>query len=204
MMPTLGELRVLALGAVTAVFLGCHGKVAYECPSSEPEELQGFETGFATCGLDSHRVEAITCPVFDHTPPASCADDPESDCTADSECDAHFNGICEARASGGCGCTYGCGADEDCDEGEICRCGDPISKCIVASCVTDADCPREGSLCVESPATICGGDPIRQLGCTLDVDQCLFDSDCDEADARCILDHDGVRRCHLPSECALP
>lgn len=198
------RLRVAAAAAAVTFVAGCHGKAVFDCPSSEPEQLQGFETGFSSCGPDAHRTEAITCPVFDHEAPASCADDDASDCTADSQCDAHFNGICDVRASGGCGCVYGCTADEDCDEGTICRCGAPISECVVASCVTDADCPLEGSLCVESIATICEGDTVRQLGCTLDVDVCLFDSDCEDADARCVLDHDGVRRCHLPSECALP
>ncbi|NUP13687.1 MAG: hypothetical protein HOW73_47230 [Polyangiaceae bacterium] len=186
--------RALAqvLVVVTISLAGCSGDVEIAC-NSEPEILEGAETGFATCGSLKHRPEQATCPILWHEAPAVCAGDDElNDCAEDADCDEAEHGICDVRPAGGCGCSYGCASDDDCSAFHACVCGTPRGVCVVASCTTDADC-HESSLCVLSRTDPCEGGTPPRLSCLTTRDQCLTDADCDAA--LCVLGIDGVRTC---------
>ena len=208
--------RVLArrrIFAVHALLLGSFAVLASQCTSaievdcsSEALEIEGFATGYESCGEFRHRGTAESCPVFEHTAPSECADvsdDDEPICNSDGDCDAETFGQCLPNGQFGCRCVYGCSTDADCEEGAICVCGQPFGKCVRSTCGTDADCTHEGALCAESPTTVCNAVPVLEFACFVPQDDCHQDSEC-EPGAKCILGHDGVRTCQKPEACEVP
>ncbi len=180
---------------------GCDDtKIELAC-ESEPLVIEGFSTGFARCGSLLHRFEQRSCPVFEHQAPSACAGEQEPACLVDADCDELPFGLCDLGESGRCGCTYGCAEDSDCEDGSICLCGQPHGRCVRAACVSDADCPRQGSLCAEAPTLVCDPGSRSELACLTERDECLDDGDCSEPTMRCVLGHDLVRYCSLPEAC---
>lgn len=198
--------RSAFLALLVALGSQCSRTIDVEC-SREPIEIDGFATGYESCGEFRHRATVESCPVFEHQAPAVCADVPDDEdpaCNSDADCEDDTFGRCLPNGALGCGCVYGCKVDEDCDEGAICVCGEPFGHCAPATCATDADCTHEGSLCAEGPTTVCGDEPVLGFGCFLPEDECHLDSECEEPGAKCILGHDGVRTCQLPEACVVP
>ncbi|MEQ9322731.1 MAG: ferritin-like domain-containing protein, partial [Polyangiaceae bacterium] len=168
---------------------------AFQCTGSEPILSQGQETGYESCSEGyMHRASAVTCGSSLPRAAACESSFPEGDsCTQDSDCTEQPNGYCNVDDFGGgnCYCSYGCTADADCGDGQICVCGEPVGRCVKADCKTDGDCAGD-LLCttyVTEPG--CGG---TAFACQTAEDECAQDADCDSGE-QCTLDSDGVRVC---------
>lgn len=206
MSPSPTPQRLLALAGLALFASHCTSAIEVEC-SGEAIEIDGFATGYESCGEFRHRAAIESCPVFEHAAPAECADvsdDDEPLCNSDVDCDEDTFGQCLPNGDLGCGCVYGCAEDKDCDEGAICVCGQPFGKCVRATCKSDADCEHEGSLCADGPTTVCGEAVIIEFACFVPEDECRLDGDCEEPGAKCVLGHDAVRTCQLPEACSIP
>jgi hypothetical protein len=163
------------VGTLSLFAVACESEPTFgECPDPKPLNTITADTGLIQCsnGL-THRPEAITCADRRDggakTLPAGC------DCLMDSECNDAPLGVCGPLGSSGsgCGCSYGCVADADCGQGEICLCSDPVGQCVPAKCTTDADC--DGALCVVRTRD---GYPVRWHAA-----ECETDNQCGSADA---------------------
>lgn len=178
-----------AAGCGSAVDDGGQPAPLPSCEAPQPL-VPGADTGFLSCtGNWIHRPEVATCPS--QLPRSStCATVPELDsCATDADCAAQPHGYCSSAFDGGCSCSYGCVTDTDCQAGQVCLCGDPVGRCVAASCTTDADC-GEG-LCataVENPH--CGATVFL---CQSAADQCMTDADCPQGGACALID--GHRAC---------
>lgn len=199
-------LVLVGLVPLAALFVDCTSAIEVDC-TSEPIEIAGFDTGYQSCGELQHRAAIESCPVFEHEAPPECADvsdDEDPACNSDLDCDEDTFGRCLPNGAFGCGCVYGCKADEDCDEGAICLCGEPFGRCVPATCRSDADCEHEGSICAASPTTVCSDRSIIGFACFVPEDECHVDADCEEPGALCVLGHDAVRTCQQPEACGVP
>ena len=96
----------------------------------------------------------------------------------------------------GCGCSYGCTTDAEYEEGRICLCGDPVGRCVQASCTTDADCG--GLLCTSY--TKDPGCNFTAFACQNELDECMTDKDCKEG-TLCTLSAEGLYRICSPPMC---
>jgi hypothetical protein len=98
-------------------------------------------------------------------------------------------------------CMDGCRSDDDCNDGYICRCADPIGKCSRAYCETNADCA--GSVCASVRYEECAIS--HQYACISDADECFRDEDCDVNGQllSCELS-EGKRSCVGYAECGRP
>ena len=96
-------------------------------------------------------------------------------------------------------CTTGCLSDSDCASDHICECGDPIGRCVPASCKTNSDCSPEQNCLLNSK--------LRALdiyACTSPEQPCFVNSDCksDEplplyASLQCIYHDNDTTSCKL-------
>lgn len=196
----------LWLATLTATFSQCTSAIEVDCASTEIE-IEGFATGYASCGTFRHRLVKESCPVFEHAAPTECADVPESDdpaCNSDGDCDEKTFGRCLPNGTFGCGCSYGCSTDEDCEEDAICLCGQPFGKCVRATCKADSDCAHEGALCAEAPTTVCDIGSVTGFACFQPSDECIEDDECEEKGAHCVLGHDAIRTCQPGDACVIP
>ena len=106
-------------------------------------------------------------------------------CSTAADCTEHPNGSCQQDmvfggfTEGTCSCVYGCATDDDCGQGQICRCaGDGLGLhtiCIEAGCAKDSDCP-DGELCGLSPDICAPGGFLT--ACTTPNDLCDGDGSC--------------------------
>ena len=204
---TLGVLAALAAcqkPEAVAVSPALAGKLAalsfpeaIRCADSQPFAIEGQATGFATCanGL-RHRPEISRCPYLPR--PLSEFETPgvkfRGSCREDRDCREKPNGSCDVVLPiGTLECHYGCAADADCGQGEICECGRPAGRCQPATCRSDGDC-QDGAVC---------GRYWPHPGCFLDVayscqtplDQCAGDPACKASGGFCTADLAGRRIC---------
>ncbi len=141
-------------------------------------------SGFERCNDGIlHRLEKRAC----ETPatPDSCTDNMLGGCMSAADCTDKPNGSCQQDMIFGgftestCSCVYGCATDEDCGQGQICRCaGDGLglyTECIEAGCTQDSDCP-DGELCGLSPDICAPGGFLT--ACTTPADLCDGDGAC--------------------------
>jgi hypothetical protein len=146
------------------------------CASSVPRLVEGKSTGYAECSNGvAHRPVKQACPSL--IPRADEIVSPRErrereaiarlpgytkvmprpgGCHFDRECTSQPHGYCTVTLPAiTTKCVYGCVNDSDCGAGSICRCGDPVGRCVKASCSVDADCPMS-FLCAEySPSPGC-------------------------------------------------
>lgn len=152
--------------------LGCNQR---PFPCEGPTPASGHDHGYVQCeGGWSHRVEAAECPNMLPTS-GSCSADPNggsAECVVDTDCKETPYGRCGSDFAGGCVCVYGCVVDADCDDGEICVCGEVIGSCAPASCKEDADC--ESELCASYDEE-CGPSGFA---CQSREDDCASTADC--------------------------
>jgi len=148
------------------------------------------------------------------------------ECASDSDCPEH--GRCVLRRTNDWGkgscvigtpdpdlvpnyareCIPGCREDSDCEDGEVCLCGNEIGECAPVSedagCHQDADC-EDGSLCLSNARTADFGE--YQFACQLPRDECSVDADCEEEGAYpqdfCQMTESG-RTCSGGSVCGRP
>lgn len=141
-------------------------------------------SGFERCNDGIlHRPAKLACQV--PTTPDSCTDNLLGGCTTAADCTEKPNGSCQQDmvfggfTEGTCSCVYGCATDEDCGQGQICRCaGDGLglyTQCVEAGCAVDSDCP-DGELCGLSPDICAPGGFLT--ACTTPNDLCDGDGAC--------------------------
>lgn len=179
---------------------GCSRARTFPCDDPGPAQVAGKDTGFVFCtGGPVHRPKRQECPSKlprATTCEATGENAGTSSCSTDADCKDAPNGFCRLGLPGPpptCGCGYGCTSDADCGEGNMCLCGDPVGKCVQASCKSDADC--HGLLCTQySFGPSCS---IDGFACQNERDGCLIDDDC-ERGTPCLFDGDH-RSCSPPT-----
>src|SRR5688500_14112841 len=122
------------------------GGIDLSCNDPMPVwDFTGAPTGFVTCdGGFIHRPERVDC--TSKVPRPNAVIEPGeaavANCTMDSDCAGLPYGHCIVErisypASTNASCVAGCIRDEDCDAGSLCLCGDPVGRCVAASCTLD-------------------------------------------------------------------
>jgi hypothetical protein len=147
--------------------------------------INGTETGYVECtGGWIHRPERRECASIlprpgQVVPPR---DGGVGGCSNDLDCSSVLHGWC-APVTGvsppfmNTSCNSGCVRDEECAPGQICLCGDPVGRCIPASCATDADCGD--AKCASSySGTSCGSSGPTGFACQQPADACTAAGDC--------------------------
>jgi len=132
--------------------------------------------GFEQCDGFKHRPQAGTC--ASHVPnPKPLPEEilTVKECLFDADCKDHPYGWCTAGQNAQTYCEYGCVIDSDCAANQLCDCVEPVGRCVVANCRTDADCTN-GLLCRAYDATS-GCGPIVYT-CQTPADTCGNDHDC--------------------------
>lgn len=141
-------------------------------------------SGFERCNDGIlHRKDKLACDV--PATPDSCMDNMLGGCSSAADCTDKPNGSCQQDmifggfTEGTCSCVYGCATDDDCGQGQICRCaGEGLglyTECIEAGCTQDSDCP-DGELCGLSPDICAPGGFLT--ACTTPEDLCDGDGAC--------------------------
>lgn len=201
----LGAASLLACGAQVEVphddpgelEQGTEGELG--CPDPQPilQRDSEVESGFVRCanGL-VHRSHAVACEeprqtgnwVFD------CSLE-DGECETDDDCTARPYGRCgrDFPWDAGCGCTYGCESDADCEPGRICACpgvAGPQSRCIAAVCNDDADC--SSNLCGLSDTVSACGKHSSAMACHRPDASCSIDADCAPDAELCAPNPSGV------------
>jgi hypothetical protein len=178
----------------------CRNPVPFVAGESLPVDV-----GLVQCdGGWLHRPAAVTCPSF---LPRAGLDIRESvhptHCTEDLDCSERAYGHCEPLVGCGSGadsssrpygyCEYGCTQDSDCGEGKLCFCGEPVGRCVHATCSVDAECAS--GLCA---GTLQQPSEGYAFACVAAGDECLTWSDCELR--RCFVG-EAKRECTFPSDC---
>jgi hypothetical protein len=182
-------------GTETGEPFKCDGAVEqFPQANTDPPVNSGFES----CdGGIIHRAEVVEC----STPatPTTCVDSSGGgSCVEDADCtdkpfgschqDIVFGGV--ILEGGTCSCVYGCASDNDCADGEVCRCGGDslgqFTQCIAAQCAHDSDCPA-GEICGLSPDICAPGGFL--LACTTPNDLCPASEQCDISQCMFETDH---------------
>jgi hypothetical protein len=88
-------------------------------------------------------------------------------------------------------CQYGCLQDDDCGEGFLCECGDPVGRCVAATCRSDQDCGGDLKCGVWLSQYICSTE--QAYTCQSAEDECNTAADCGEREY--CSGEGGTRRC---------
>jgi hypothetical protein len=152
-------------------------------PCENPEPImgpKGNDTGFVSCndGGFTHRRERRNCDSI--VPRPDPIQGGGTACTMDSDCGdpPSYCGQDLFQIYPLVRCQKGCVSDEDCAQGQICFCLNPIGVCLASfECETDADCP--GGLCTMIPRKpICQESNLGVFACQNLNDQCQSYSEC--------------------------
>jgi hypothetical protein len=134
-------------------------------------------TGYERCeaGYD-RRLRAGTCPsTLPRARAVTNFDANVDQCEFDTNCSGLALGHCAPREGGQARvCVEGCLTDQDCAQGRICACEDPVGRCVPASCASSADC-SPGFECASyktGPGCFTTG-----FACQTPQDGCAADSD---------------------------
>ncbi|MCA9547603.1 MAG: hypothetical protein KC613_24540, partial [Myxococcales bacterium] len=179
------------------------------CGQAQPVlNAAGQPSGWVRCEDGSlNRVQATACPG---APPGNaCPEGGGGQCTVDSDCGARPLGRCVMVFLGGkqaadCGCVYGCEADADCGDGQICLCDAAEgSRCVRATCATNAECgPGECGLSAFDDG--CGVN--YSLACRTGDDTCRSNTECAQGNFEACTPHyqTGVWSCQGQGVCGRP
>jgi hypothetical protein len=149
------------------------------CPSTVPRAaaVDSYNATFDMCRLDS------ACPQVAASPYRHCG--------------VRYGGSAHV-------CVDGCVQDTDCTTGMVCLCGDPVGRCVPATCNSGADC-EPGFDCATYQA-----DPpgcfSTGFSCLSLSDACVSDADCSVAgfvNPRLCGAFDGKRTCTV-AQCFMP
>jgi hypothetical protein len=182
-----------------------HRPAQITCPSNLPRPLPaatGADAGAdanADAGASSSSALSQVEFLYGQAPsPDTWGLEP---CSADAECTEHPHGYCAPSYGGGplpptTQCHYGCQTNNDCGNGYICECGDPVGHCILATCQTDDDCPGELLCAAWFSANVCGASDY--FSCQTPDDECNSAADCpsDQYGSYC-SGQGGVRTCEV-------
>lgn len=178
----------------------------FPCGSAVP--VLDSTTGLEQCSRGyQRRVEPANCPSsVPRATPIPAYDAALDQCEYDADCPVASYGPhahCGAR-SGGIArvCVEGCRVDADCDAGTLCLCGEPVGRCVPASCSTGDDC-GPGFDCASFAAS--PGCFSTQFACQGPTDACGADSDCAgvSPNAAFCLYASGSRACSI-AQCTTP
>ncbi len=156
----------------------------FACIDPLPILVTGKDTGYDTCKGGTVRRRAILdCPTAP-LPTSECTYDAAPSgvgkCASNGDCDAGPFGVCSVPFTdpyaGYCSCSYGCARDSDCASGQICLCGDPVGRCVGASC--NAGTCGAGEECASYWLEYCTGC-LQGFACQSVADTCFSDLDCD-------------------------
>ncbi len=158
------------------------------------ESMASVLPGHVTCdnGL-VHRAAAVDC--VSELPRAALAFAPPpgdagvaGQCDEDTDCTEQAHGYCNTVEGGlpGGFCNYGCVSDSECGAGMICDCRSPVGQCVVAECVTDADCACDATCMRVSWDDGCGLNV--QYKCQTPEDACVAPVGCPGEGMLCRLD----------------
>jgi len=196
-----GRVIVLLLIGTGLASAGVLTRVAvpygFVCGSSEPMLIDNARTGFRTCksGL-LFREHAQVCPSLlprpDHFVSRHASslqgwshlrDRPDPDkCHRDSDCTLRPHGHCiEPLPSGFMTCSYGCVRDEECKSDELCRCDEPIGRCVAATCRDSDQCGLLAVCAETAPSPGCWFE--NGFACQTQQDECAVDADCPNGDS---------------------
>jgi hypothetical protein len=182
------------------------GAAGFPCGTATP--LFGADSGLERCDRGYlRRVDVANCPsIVPRAVPISNYDEAVDDCEFDRDCPTAAYGPyahCDVRTGGFArACVAGCKLDGDCAEGEACLCGDPVGRCVPASCATGADCAT--SLDCASYA-VTPGCFSTGFSCQKPGDSCGGDADCagiSPNPAFCVFSDDS-RACSI-AQCTTP
>ena len=166
----------------------------------------------ATTGLEQcsrgyqRRVAPAKCPSLvpraAAIPNYSAAID---ECEHDADCPSATYGPyahCGVRTGGSAHvCVAGCTLDRDCADNGVCLCGDPVGRCVPASCSTGADCTLGFDCAAYASLPGCFS---TQFACQTADDACGSDGDCAGKSpnaAFCVLD--GAARACSIAQCTM-
>ena len=144
--------------------------------------------GVIQCDGFTHRPKATTCTSKVPRPEPFANPSPEAQCKQDSDCTQHPYGWCGNGDGGqipGPYCIYGCVKDSDCGDQQLCLCGDPVGRCALAVCHSDAECAA-GFLCKGYDSS--AGCGITTYTCQSAADTCGSDADCHGDTNVCLFD----------------
>lgn len=174
-------------------------------PCIDPTPVVDTSSGYLRCqnGL-LHRPVRGVCPSIVPRPGVVAAPDAAASCQRDNDCTiAGPLGHCAPLEIGDgrivFGCFEGCQTDDQCPDGYICVCGDPVGRCTTATCTSDVDCGASDLFCasyVRSP-----GCPGIAFACQTYSDVCAVDSNCPPM-TQCSLTTTRARVCRI-RECVV-
>lgn len=104
-------------------------------------------------------------------------------CDEDSDCTEMAHGYCEYNHTQSSGeyyyssCRYGCQTDDECGDGYVCECGQPVGSCVSASCKSGADCAPDQACARWEFYDGCGSS--TGYVCTTPDSECLLEADCE-------------------------
>jgi hypothetical protein len=187
---------------------GGHGGAtsnAFPCGTTTP--VIDASTGLEQCsGGYVRRSGPAECPsLLPRADAVSGYNAAIDECEFDAECAAEDSPYahCGIRQGGFAHvCVDGCVVDADCDEGSVCRCGDPVGRCVPSTCSTGADCAH-GFECAEYQAH--PGCFSSEFACQTPADTCASDVDCEDfsPNPSFCRSEDGIRRCTI-TQCTTP
>lgn len=135
--------------------------------------------GYVRCDDGTlHRPRIEECPSSVPRPIAKLIAPPggEGTCTSDADCADMPHGYCTTGVQvPGMFCAYGCVKDSECGAGNICVCGDPVGRCVGATCTSDDDCGSSFRCQSYDSSNGCG---IERFACQTPDDTCANDADC--------------------------
>ncbi|HEX6276113.1 MAG TPA: ferritin-like domain-containing protein [Polyangiaceae bacterium] len=166
-------------------------------PCENPVEVGAGTSGFVRCENGAkHRSGIETCfvslPRSERLPPGGA-------CTSDLDCGERPYGFCGPGRDGEVAyvCYSGCATDADCDDGQICECGEFVGTCVEATCRSDGDC-EAGFLCQSHD--LAPGCDVPAYACQRPGDTCGGNADCDER-SRCYAGNGTEPRICQPMNC---
>jgi hypothetical protein len=189
-------------GASTGGAAGAGGSSV--CEGETPVTVGNSQapTGLVRCGNGALlRVEPIACPNLIDPAVKACDGGGPGSCTTSADCTAKPNGWCGSSFEAPCGCQYGCVQDSDCASDELCQCGDPVGRCVKASCKSSADCAG-GCAQYETGLAGCG---TQGFSCLTPDDACVSNDQCQTngQGGLCHVDNPGDPRKCEPYNCAV-
>lgn len=171
----------------------------------------GSESGFHECPDGTkYRVAAVACDTT-QTGTACVGDEDTTSCLTDADCTGGPNGRCFhgdnndfGEPTTNCHCSYACGSDADCDEGQVCICAGVSGKshCASAACETDDDCPS-GECALSEYDDGCG--TTTSLHCRTPLDECRTAEDCpdDSFGVQCAVEYGAENFACVTQNCAI-
>ncbi len=177
------------------------------CANPQPMLVGGKDTGFDQCaGGRIRRRSAMACPsLLPRASGGTCGAGIDSGisggCQKDADCTAKPYGHCGPSGQLACACNYGCLSDQDCGTDQICLCGEPVGRCVSATCKDAASCSG-GAQCADFDRS--SGCGVTTFACTTPADKCFSDSDCsDGGGGMCLIESNATSRTCSRSACAI-